>query len=208
MFFDERDHVVIVRVPREIASSDLWRLQLNVDVVGLPSAPVESAMKVTPLVSVFGAVESANWIDRNVDTRGAFAGYVDLGSDEFGFVRDWVGWTVDSARTMVQMQVSADFFDIASAFAFEQVLAFGALLRNGSTRQHMFEAKGRLDRPVNRTRWEVLSVHSPFAANYEASIRRATALASGTGPTTRYRCLLDKAAVHMAGQSATTGWPD
>ena len=63
------------------------------------------------------------------------------------------------------MQVVPDFLDAPCAFAFKKVAALSALCRNSTARSHVAERDRRINRPINRTRWEVSTVHRFVAAN-------------------------------------------
>ena len=110
-------------------------------------------------------MKSKDRMNREESTARAFAWNFDLGLDEFVFVGHWISRTIDTARTVIQMQVMPDCFDVPCAFAFKKVTTLTALCRDSTVRSHVAECDGRINRPINRTRWEVSTVHGFAAAN-------------------------------------------
>lgn len=76
-------------------------------------------MEVSPFVGVFGAVEAIDGVHRQKITFGAFARHFGLRRNVGGFVADRIGWALDAAGSVIEVEVVSYVLEEARAFAFE-----------------------------------------------------------------------------------------
>jgi hypothetical protein len=170
MLFDEADQIILVREFGQRSSGDFRKWKLEVDSFWNPCAPVEAAVKITPDLCVFVAVKTANRvlfqeIVFQESASNTFARHTDLCGYKFVFVVHRIGWSINAARSMIQMQVTlTDVLGCSSAFAFKQVLATRAFVWYGPTTEHVSERNGGFDWAFDCTGWKILGVHGspPF----------------------------------------------
>ena len=64
-------------------------------------------------------MEAPDSIECKIHAGGTFPGYFNLCLDKFIFVWDRIRWTIDTAWSVIEMQVVADLINVSCAFPFE-----------------------------------------------------------------------------------------
>jgi hypothetical protein len=127
-------------------------------------------VKIAPDLCVFVAVKTANRvlfqeIVFQESASNTFARHTDLCGYKFVFVVHRIGWSINAARSMIQMQVTlTDVLGCSSAFTFKQVFATRAFVWHGSAKNHVSKWNGGFDWAFDRAGREILGVYgsSPF----------------------------------------------
>ena len=134
MLANESSQVVLTGECRQGFCGDFGRRQLQINRIGGPRAPVESAITTAPFFLVLGANETANPIERQITTRCTFPRNFDLGCDVLILVMDGIRRTMNAAGAIVQVQVPSNFGRITNAFALEEIVTIRTLIGHGASR--------------------------------------------------------------------------
>jgi hypothetical protein len=159
MLLDERKEVVRLSKLHQCFRRHFGRRQLHVDAIGLPSAPVESAMNVAPNLVIFGAMESVNGIHGQEVTARAFARHFNFGFEILTVDMHRIRRPLHTAWAMIEMQVVSYVLHESRALSFKEQGALRTLLGDRAARPQVPVANGWFNGAVNRTRWKVSIMH-------------------------------------------------